>query len=322
MKNPQPSIKWAIEILHLKDHSTEILLDTPWSSIIRFHAPTGDFYLKQTPPALFLEPQVIQLLSTQFQANVATIVASNNDLHCFLMQDAGQTLRSYLKKEFQANLLCQAITQFATMQRATEKDLTSFFDLGVPDWRLEKFPILYIQLINQTKLLKSEGLTDKELQILIELTPTLKQQCEELSEYTIPETLVQIDFNTNNILIDPNTKKLTSIDLGEVIIAHPFFALQNYLLQAITHHNVKKYDHIYQQMQQACFSTWLDLISNKQQLKCHTLIEKLWPIYSAFGFYRLMQSVDLQALQIFYSNRPNRLAADLRTYIQFNSLES
>lgn len=285
-----------------------------WSSVIQFITTAGYFYLKQTPPALFLEPKIMQLLANQLHASVPIIITSSDELHCFLMKDAGQTLRKYLKAEFQPDLLCRAIKEFTAIQRSAENHIASFLALGVPDWRLDKLSNLYEQLINQTKFLKAEGITDEELQILHDLSLKISEQCELLSQYQILETLVQPDFNTNNILFDPRTKKMTLIDLGEIVITHPFFSLHNFLLQASIHHDVKEQDQIYHQLQNACFDNWLKLATKNQLLDAFMLAQKLWPIYSALAHYRLMVSVDLQAFKSYYTHRPNQLAGHLREY--------
>ena len=103
------------------------------------------------------------------------VIDINEDLHCFLMKDAGLNLRAYLKNEFQPDLLIQAIREFTEIQRSTEKH-------------------------------------------------------------------------------------------GEL-------------------------------------------------LKGFMLAQKLWPIFGAFGCYRLMRSVDLQAFRSYYSNKPNRLADSFKEYI-------
>ncbi len=311
-------LKWATTVLiskgYILQHAPEIVVNTPWSQVIRLSTSRGDFYLKQTPPAISLEPKIIQLLRDQFHASVPIMIAINDDLHCFLMEDAGQTLRAHLKTDFQPDLLLQAIDQHTTIQRSVENHIESFLALGVPDWRLEKLPHLYDQLIQQTELLKAEGLTDKELQILRDLTPTVSKQCELLSQYQIPDTFVQPDFHTNNVLFDSVTQKMTFIDWGEIVISHPFFALHNFLLQAITHHGVKEPDLIYQQLQDACLENWLACATKNQLSEACMLVKKLFPIYSALAYHRLMMSVDLQALKLFYAHRPNRLAEYFREY--------
>ncbi len=149
------------------------------------------------------------------------------------MKDAGLNLRAYLKTEFQPDLLCQAIKEFTAMQQSTEDHIQSLLALGVPDWRSDKFSKVYDHIIKQVDFLKADCRTDNELKILHNLRPQVAEQCDLLSQYQIPETLVQPDFNSNNILFDLATKKMTLIDLGETMIAHPFFSLHNFLLWCI-----------------------------------------------------------------------------------------
>lgn len=319
MKNHTDPLKWAIDYLISERYtllgSPEIVVQAPWSVVTRISTSIEDIYLKQTPPLLFLEPRIIQLLN-QMQASVPIVIGSNDDLCCFLMKNAGLTLRSYLKSTFKPELLGQAISQFTAIQRTTENHLDSFFELGVPDWRLNQFPNLYQKLISQADFLKSEGLNDHELQILHDLIPTLSKQCEKISRYQIKETLVQPDFNTNNILLNPSTQKMTCIDLGEIVIAHPFLSLHNFIIQAARHHGVKEGSSIHRQLLQACSENWLNITAKNELLEVYSLVKEIWPIYCAFGLYRLMMSVDLNALKSYYTN--NSLEGYLREYITQN----
>ncbi|CAM2876597.1 Predicted phosphotransferase related to Ser/Thr protein kinases [Legionella steigerwaltii] len=323
MKNHTHILKWATDYLISKGYFLqrlpEIVLETPWSNVIRFSTSKGDVYLKQPAPSLAQESKITQFLADQCHASVPIVIAANDELHCFLMHDAGKPLREYLKTEFQPDLLCQAILQYTAMQRSTEHHIESLLALGVPDWRLDKLPKLYDHMINQETFLKTEGMTDKELQILHDLSPQISEEIESLSQCQIPETIVQSDFHTNNILINPNTKKLTFIDLGEIVITHPFFSLQTFLRQAITHHGIKEFDQIYHQLQETCCENWLQLTTKKQLFDGFMLAKKLWPIYSALVFYRILHSVDQQSFKSFYANRPNRLAGFFREYVAAKS---
>ncbi len=319
MENHVDILKWATDCLRAKGYilqqSPEVVLETPWSNVIRFATSKYDVYLKQTPPAIFIEPKIMQLLADQFHASVPMVIASNDELHCFLMKDAGISLRQYLKTEFRADLLCQAIKQYTAIQRSTEKYIESFFAMGIPDWQLDKLPKLYGQVIQQEEFLKADGMTDNELKILYNLSPKIAEQCKLLSQYQIPATFVQNDFHSNNILIDPKNQKLTFIDLGETVITHPFFSLHTFLYQSIIHHGIKEFDQIYQQLQAACLENWLELATKSQLLDGFMLAKKLWPLYSALGCYRLMISVDLLEYKSYYANRPHRLAGYFREYI-------
>ena len=321
--NNQPNIlKWATDCLASKgysiEHSPEIVLSTPWSAVIRFSTSTGDVYLKQTPPSIFLssEPKIIRLLSEQFHASVPVVIAINDDPHCFLMKDAGKPLRERLKIESRPELLCQAIKQYAAIQRSTEDCIETFLKLGVPDWRLGQLPILYDQMINQTNFLKEEGLTDEELQLLHELSPQFLAQCRLLSNYGIPETLGYHDFHDKNVLIDPNTKKMTFVDWGETAIIHPFFSLYTCLEQSITHHGVKEADQTYRKLQDACLENWLGLATKNQLLDTFILAKQVRPIYCILACYQFMMSVDLQAYKAYYPNNPSSISGSFREYIE------
>ncbi|MDQ2994564.1 MAG: aminoglycoside phosphotransferase family protein [Pseudomonadota bacterium] len=319
MNNQAKVLEWGTDYLTSKGYSFKqspiIMVATPWSKVIRFSTSKGYIYLKQAPPPISVEPKIFQLLADQFQANVPFVIAINEDLHCFLMKDAGQTLREYLKTDFQPNLLCQAIKHYTALQRSTENHIEPFLAMGIPDWRLDKLPLLYDNIINQVELLKSDGLTEKELQILQDLSPQFSAQCELLSQYQIPETIAIYDFNTNNVLIEPNTKNITCIDLGEAVITHPFLSLHTYLHQATIHHSVKELDQTYYELQEACFENWLRSTTKTQLLAAFILAKKLWPIYSVLSMYQLINIIGLQAFNSYHAKRPHRITRFFKEYI-------
>ncbi len=319
MNNQAPILEWGTDYLVsngcILEHPPEAVVKTPWSTVIRFSTSKGDYYLKQTPQAISAEPKIIQLMATEFQAHVPLVVAINDSLYCFIMKDAGQNLRAYLKNDFQPHLLYQAVKEYSAIQRSTENHIEPFLDQGVPDWRLDKLPRLYNDVINQEVLLIGDGLTAKELQTLHDLSPYFSAQCEQLSQFQIPETIAIPDINTNNVLFDPITNKMTCIDWGESAFTHPFFSLHNYLKQAVIHHPVKESDGIYNQLQDTCLENWLGLANKDQLLEAFELAKKFYPIYSVLGTYRLINAIGLEAFNSFYANRPHRIANYFKEYI-------
>lgn len=324
MENHTAIIKWATHYMDSMGYSQydlpKIVLETPWSNMFRLATTKGLVYLKQTPPSttFSLEPKITQLLVEQFHAPVPKVIAVNDELHCFLMEDAGESFRIYLKNKLQPDLMCQSILQYTAIQRVTEKHVESFVALGVADWRGDTFPKLYEHIISQTAFLEDEGMTDEELVILHKLNQQIVEEYELLSECLIPQTMVQSDFHTNNILMNPTTKKLTFIDLGEIVVTHPFFSLHTFLRQAIIHHDIKEGAPVYKLLQSACLDNWLELGGKNKLLKGFLIAKKLWPIYSALILYRFMHSLDIQAFKAYYANRPNRLAGFFREYIASN----
>src|SRR5688500_10169009 len=98
-------IQWGCEYLSshnyiLKSHLPENVQNTPWSYVVRFETSAGHIYLKHTPELFALEPAIIQILHAQFHASVPIIIVCNTELNCFLMEDAGNSLRAILKQQF------------------------------------------------------------------------------------------------------------------------------------------------------------------------------------------------------------------------------
>jgi hypothetical protein len=317
MKNNTKIIKWAEEYLlsngYTINNSPEQIQTTPWSKVIRFTTSRGYIYLKHTPPALSLEPAITKILYDQFQASVPVVIDTNRELHCFLMKDCGNPLREYLKKNFKPSLLGQAIKQYTAIQYAVIENINIFLELGVPDWRLDTLPLLYKKMICHDELLKEDGMTTQELDLLHELYPNFLSMCEKLSNYKIPETLDHCDFHDNNILIEYDSNHMTIIDLGETVITHPFFSLITCLRNAVFRYNLKETDEVYFLLQDACFETWrkFEIINNLSEI--FSLATKLWPIYATLGEYRLMASSNAE--QFKFLNRRGRLAMGLKEFI-------
>jgi len=167
-----------------------------------------------------------------------------------------------------------------------------FLDIGVPDWRLDKLPDLYQALLAKKELLIEDGLSEIEVIQLRALFPTVSNLCEKLSNYSIQETMVQPDFNDNNTLIDARTKCITIIDLGEIVISHPFFSLVNCLQQIKKHHGLTEKDKAYLLIKDACLKNYRAVGPQQQILEAFEISQKLWPVYWSLANYRLSLACD------------------------------
>ena len=274
-------------------------------------------YLKHTPPSLAIESTITQLLHDKFQVRVPEIIAVNADLHCFLMKDAGEPLRSILKKQFDVVLFCRAIDAYAKMQLATCNSLNVFLEMGVPDWRLDKLPALFDNLLSEKEMLIADRLEEKEIEDLKKLSPIVEELCQQLSAFSIPATIVQCDFHDNNILIDEKIKAVTLIDLGEIVISHPFFSFIGCLFQVTRHHGLREKDDDYKQLMAVCLKNYAIHESQNNLLTIFVLAQKLWPIYEACCQYRLRILCDLKEFLEF--QQWGKLADRLR---QFSELKA
>ncbi len=284
-------VQWGLnELLSLgytlKNQAIEIIQDTPWSFVGRLLTSDGHIYLKHTPPQLSIEVPIIKLLHDQFKASVPEVIVHNEKLCCFLMKDAGQSLRSILKQQFNEALLIKAVEQFTALQISVADNVNAFLDIGVPDYRLDKLPELYLQLLSKTDVLIADGLSETELSQLKDLYAIVLSTCNKLSTYAIKQTLVQPDFNDNNALINKHSGRITIVDLGEIVISHPFFSLINFLYVIKKHHNLIETSDAYLQLENTCFKSF-DL-PKKALSEAMRLTQVLFFIYSALANERLM----------------------------------
>lgn len=317
-------ISWAINFLnehgYLLHASTPVTVQSnPWSEVYRFATNKGFVFLKITPPALALEPTIINILCKEFNASVPCIIAENKELHCFLMQDAGIRLHDYFKEKFHGDVFIQAMQDYAALQIRASDRIELFLEMGVPDWRLEKLPKLYQDLYVENEwLLIDDGLNSDELLKLKELESRFIVICEKLSRYQIKETFGHADFHDKNILVNPHTNQTTLIDLGEVVITHPFFSIHNCLHMANENFSLSVSQ--YKQIQLACLKPWLELEKEENLFEIMDIIQQCWSIHAVLGELRLMHSVDQLAFQAL--RRQGRLARKMRYWINCNNVSS
>lgn len=319
--NTQEAIKWGIQSLHNLGYTAtqsapENILSTPWSSVYRFKTEGALFYLKQVPEMLALESDVIALLKNRFDADVPKIIAANEELNCFLMRDAGVRLHDFFQNGFQEKIFFDVIEHYVKTQIKTIAHIDLFLNLGVPDWRLLTLPSLYRTLISDEALLLNDGLSHDEIKKLISLELNLQEICGRLSQYNIPDAFGHGDFHDKNILIDSNTNQITIIDLGEVVITHPFFSLHNFLYR--TKENFSLSDEQYRYIQIEALKHWISFENEANLFEILSIIQQCWSIHSVLGEYRLMQSVD----QIYFQKlkREGRIANNFRHWISQNKI--
>jgi hypothetical protein len=293
--------QWACKYLSshgytLKNNLPEKVQNTPWSCVVRFASSQGYIYLKYTPKLLALESTIIQVLHDQFHACVPEVIAHNTELNFFLMKDAGRPLRIILKEQFNVAALCKAIDKFTSLQLAVADHVDIFLDMGVPDWRLNKLPELYKEVILQKDLLLADGLSETELGGLEGLVPRITNSCKNLSGYNIKQTIVQPDFNDNNMLIYDFSLDITLIDLGEISISHPFFSLLNCLHQIKKHHALTDTDEAYLKIKEACFINYMNFESKDHFLNAFATAQILWLVYGIVSQYRLMMACGIEKI--------------------------
>lgn len=219
------------------------------------------------------------------------------------MKDAGRPLRAILKEKFDIKLLCKAIEQFTFIQSAVADHTNIFLGIGVPDWRVEKLPKMYKELLSQKDLLKEDRLSEIEINKLEALFPIVLNLCKKLSMSSIKQTIVQCDFHDNNILIKDDSQNITIIDLGEIVISHPFFSLTGCLRQIKKHYGLTEKDDAYHKIINSFFKNYMVFESKKYLLNMLTTANTLWFIYEILVQYRLLIACGIEKIMSFQKGK-------------------
>jgi len=145
----------------------------------------------------------------------------------------------------------------------------------------------------------ADGLTEIEISELETQQSKVSNLCKELAKYSIKQTIVQPDFNDNNTLINDVSQAITSIDLGEIVISHPFFSLLNYLFQIKKHHRLTEADDEYIQIKNACLARYMNFESKENLLDAFSTAQKLWVVYWILAQHRLILACDNEKIMSF-----------------------
>lgn len=297
-------VSWAEQ--SLKSHGYEITQPfeafqvTPYSCVIRAFTTQGRIYLKQNPRMLSIEPKVMDALNKKFPKNIPMVIDVNSELNCFLMSDAGISLNEYLKSQVsldpQLPFLTRSVREYTEIQISMVENIDALITYGVPDWKLAELPKLFSQMLDLKDFLIDDGLSIEEYKTLLELRPKLVEICELLSYSNIPETIDHCDFHDKNIMINEDTKNISIIDLGEVVISFPFFSILNFLTTTAFRYKIEKISEAFSNLLNASLENYLRFNNKEALIKYLAISKKIWAIYSALSYYRLIYSTEIRNL--------------------------
>ncbi|MDP1724028.1 MAG: phosphotransferase [Alphaproteobacteria bacterium] len=285
--NQKIIIQWAEDYLNVNGYKIlnepQIIRDMPWSCVTKIDTSKGCIFLKSMAKDFSIEPKVLSFLSAQITQKVPDIIASNQDLSCFLMKDCGVPFRTILKENFNAELYCAVLKIYSDIQIKTIPYVDKLLAIGVNDWRLEKLPQLYNDFIKQKEMLLADGLMSFEIDVLEHLTPKLQILCERLASYTIPETIEHGDLHDNNILIQGD--RITINDWGDASIAHPFFSIVSVLDSAKRNHQLD--DQVCLRLQKSYLAQWKDYGTDNKLQEAFVLAQIIKHFTFALNFARI-----------------------------------
>ncbi len=289
-------ITWGSKELVSKGYTLrqppETIVETPWSTVVCFTASNESFYLKQTPADLFIETQIIRAIQQNYpQSLTPRILAENSDYHCYLMKSCGDySLRTKFNGVINKELLIQGLDSYIKVMRSFEDNYEPLKMIGVPDWRIHRFPELLSELLAQESFLQDEGLSADEIEQLRQQIPQIELSCEYLAKAKVKQSLVNGDFNENNLIFNESTGQIAIIDWGESVITHPFLSIAGHLRNNARRYQLDVEGSLLNEIKHKCISCWLDVATLDELEEIYELSLKLLPIFSVLAIYRLQSA--------------------------------
>src|SRR5436190_354708 len=168
----------------------------PWATALRVPVADGDLWFKATIPLHTYEAGATAILGRRFPQRIPELCAVDLERGWLLMRDAGAPLRGVLARERDLARWIEVLPLYAELQIDATGDRDELLAAGVPDRRLTGLHSRYERLLDEVR-----GLTGDEQVLLRSLQPRVREMCEELAAYAIPETIQHNDFHDGQVFL-------------------------------------------------------------------------------------------------------------------------
>jgi len=226
-------------------------------ALVRFGTRSGPAYwLKGTGEPNLHEFQVTRMLAETCPEFLPAQIAARADWNAWLMEDAGQPVKTWNQPTLE-----QAVLSMASLQKKLVGRASEFLAVGAADQRtstLREHIFEIVEYLNEVMAQQVSSRVPKvEPRRLWQIASILQNACCCMEDLGVPDTLIHNDLNSGNILFSERGCVFT--DWCESCVGNPFFAFQQLcLLQpSRTGDGNSKLRMVYR-------NCWLDLLQSTQ----------------------------------------------------------
>ena len=189
-----------------------------WSTVMRVPTADGPVWFKANGPEQQFEAALVGVLAEERPDAVPPLVAVDVARGWMLMADAGERLREIVARERSLARWLEILPLMAGVQVDLAPRADELVGLGVPDLRLAVLPERFEALLD-----RFEGRLGEDEERARAKLPWVREACEKLAAYGIPETIQHDVFHDGQVFIKDGRYLL--MDWGDACISHPFFTL-------------------------------------------------------------------------------------------------
>jgi len=260
------------------------------SCLLQLPTTAGNLYFKAVPAYYAHEPRLTALLHQHFPTHISGVVAVEPERHWLLMREIPGRPLSFTKTPDGWH---NTIRAWASIQLASQEQITALLDTGCFDRRLEQLPERFgrfaaADLSFLTAL--PGGLTPEEFATVRALVPQIKVLSQQIAVYALPNTLDHGDFHPHNINIDDGNAII--FDWADGAIAHPFFSPAT--LIAYTTLTVPDMAHLHSTLRDTYLEMWRDYYPMTTLQEIFTAIAPLATCHYALNMFECIASWQAQ----------------------------
>lgn len=294
----------------------EQIHEYPWSTIFKITSDKGNLFFKATATVTAYEIVASVFIKSLNARAMPDILASHFQEGWMIMRDGGQRLREQLQIELDWQHWHNLLPQYAGLQIQLSTQPDRLLDCGIPDRRLDKFPSLFLNIIENRVLFQpdsDDALSDEDYQRLLDLAPVVEAKASQLASYTIPETIHHGDLHDGNIFWDGS--KYVFFDWGDICLSHPFFSLRTAYVSAEMRFDLEEYSPELHRLRDAYLPAWREFESEGNLLVAFDLAMELWAISSLLSWHQGISRMDAEYYKNYQHVLPS-LAEELLSLIK------
>lgn len=288
----------------------------PWSTVIRVPTVGGDIYFKAVAPALVQEAALTQALAQWHPACMPHVVAADAERGWMLVADGGRRLRSLLTSEGDIRHWEALLPTYAELQIQLSKRVDELLALGAPDRRLSTLPTTFDRLLDSTDILRlarAGDLTPSEHRRLRDAAGTFARLCEELSAYSVPESLDHGDFHDGNIFVQNG--RYLFFDWGDSGITHPFFSMRTVFVSLENTFGLEEGGPWATRLRDCYLEPWSAYATEERLVAAFAVSEGLAPIISVLRWLPALSTLD-DPTQSDYADAISQLLRELLSLLE------
>ena len=185
----------------------------PWATALRVPTCGGDVWFKASIPVLAHEAGLVTVLAALRPDAVPPLLAADLERGWMLMGDGGLRLREVVEREQSLDRWLDILPRYGQLQLDVASCADELVTLGVPDRRLSLLADQYEDLLRVIE--PPDG--------AVGAVPRVRDLCEELASYGLPETAQHDDLHDAQIFVGENDYLF--FDWGDACVSHVFFSM-------------------------------------------------------------------------------------------------